>query len=180
MNLDERVAYIKGNPIRNSSQMSTAIVTKPIDEEWDKNIRNRPWYHTSPESAYEQKGQFQLRNILLTFGGSEVCMPFKDPDIEEILSRGQLWYGDRTKKVRGEPCHCHYNSARQWNRNPEEIVLCTGYALSEDGMWRQHSWCVEPRKQKSRIIETTVERVAYFGYAMTIAEAEKFYENICY
>ena len=152
MNLDERVAYIKGNPIRNNSQMPTAIVTKPIDEEWDKNIRNMHWYHTSPESAYEQKGQFQLRNILLTFGGSEVCMPFKDHDIEEILNRGQLWYGDRTKKVRGEPCHCHSNSAYQWHRNPDEIVLCTGYALSSDGMWRQHSWCVEPRKQKRRTI----------------------------
>ena len=43
-----------------------------------------------------------------------------------------------------------------------------------------YSWLVELRPRKNRIIETTVPRVAYFGYAMTNAEAERFYENTYY
>lgn len=177
MNLDERVAYIKGTPIRNNTQMPNRLVSNPIDKDWDKNIQKMFWYHSTPVEAFSQPELYELRNHLLTLGGSEVCMPWKDPDVKQIIERGQLWYGDRLRMTSGEPCQCHANSAYHWHRNPDKLVLCTGYALSEDGMWRQHSWCVEPRVRKSRIVETTVERIAYFGFAMTEEEADDFYEQ---
>jgi len=43
----------------------------------------------------------------------------------------------------------------------------TGYALSEDGLWRLHSWGVD---HKGMLIETTVLRVMYIGLTK--------YENI--
>ena len=42
------------------------------------------------------------------------------------------------------------------------IGVGTGYALSDDGLWRSHSWVLT----KKRIIETTVSRVKYLGLAL--------------
>ena len=54
----------------------------------------------------------------------------------------------------------------------------TGYALSDDGMWRQHSWCIcdagEEYIEDSIIIETTEKRLAYFGFIMDEEESEEF------
>ena len=172
--LDEIVAYHKGNPIR---MATTKIATKKPDAEWDQNMKKMFWYHNTPITAFEQKELFDLRERLLQFGGYETCLPRVDTDVEDILNRGQLWFGDRIKMRKGAPCGCHRNSALLWSKNPANYVLCTGYALSKDGLWRQHSWLVEPRKRKSRIIETTVERVAYFGFAMTRIEALHFCAN---
>jgi hypothetical protein len=176
MTLDETVAYIKANPIRIPSQLPNPIVTRPIDKDWDNCIKDRYWYHTTTREMFIQENLYDLRTLLLSFGGSEVCLPVKDRDADNILKRGQLWYGDRVYKTLGKPSQCHANSANCWYNNQENIVLCTGYALSEDGMWRQHTWCVEPRVRKSRVIETTVKRVAYFGFAMTKEEALEFYD----
>lgn len=40
----------------------------------------------------------------------------------------------------------------------------TGYALSPDGLWRQHSWAYGDNLM---IYETTVERVMYFGVELS-------------
>lgn len=50
--------------------------------------------------------------------------------------------------------------------------LLTGYALSDDGYWRQHSsWCLSPAR---RLIETTVRREHYFGFRLSEDEAFAF------
>ena len=46
----------------------------------------------------------------------------------------------------------------------------TGYALSESGIWHQHSWLMN----KDKIIETTVNRSKYFGYILSPLESEIF------
>jgi len=100
-----------------------------------------------------------------------------DFDLHNIIRRGQLWFGDRFILKRERDCACHANSARYWESHREDTVLCTGYALSEDGIWRQHTWLVHIRPRKNRIIETTVPRIAYFGFALTNEEAEIFAWN---
>jgi hypothetical protein len=77
--------------------------------------------------------------------------------------------------MKGRPSQCHFNSCRCWEANQDKAVLCTGYALSEDGMWRCHSWLVELRPRRNKIVETTVPRVAYFGFGMTTDESWDFY-----
>jgi hypothetical protein len=180
--LDKNVAYQKGNPIRLPSEKPKEIPMNPsFDPDWERNIKDMWWYHKNNAEPVLAKGilfdkrLFELREKLLSFGGSEVCLPVTEDDLEEILNRGQLWYGDRIHMMKGRPNQCHRNSAYCWNANKEKAVLCTGYALSEDRMWRQHSWLVELRPRKNKIVETTVERVAYFGFAMTEEEANQFY-----
>ena len=56
--------------------------------------------------------------------------------------------------------------------------VCTGYALSDDGMWRQHSWCIDKRPRTTKIIETTEPRVLYFGYVLNDEETKRFIRRL--
>jgi hypothetical protein len=124
------------------------------------------------------KTNLPLRDKLLSLGGKQVAMVDIEQDIDDILERGQLWYGDRIKMMKGYPSQCHSNSAELWekykNNSNFKIHIATGYGLSDDGLWRQHSWCVLVKPRKNRIIETTVERIAYFGFVLTKEESEVF------
>lgn len=171
-------AYIKMHPIQSPEHMRGTIPTKPFDKDWEERISDCWWYHKNNKAFGVNSDMFVLRNKLLSFGGFECCMPVFEPDLQNILQYGQLWYGDRIDIIHGEHNQCHSNSAKHWHRHKDKTVLCTGYALSEDGMWRQHSWLVRLKPMKNRIIETTVPRVAYFGFAMTEKQAQKFYEEI--
>lgn len=184
--LDQQIAYLLRNPITKPEQMPRPLVTEPIDAEWQKWIDNQWWSSKNktaadvipnpfPWAPKRVEEMFELRSLLLNFGGSEVCMPGYDEDTRRIIERGQLWYGDRIHMMKGQPSQCHRNSSYCWEANQNKAVLCTGYALSEDGVWRCHSWLVELRPRRNRIVETTVPRVAYFGFGMTTEEAWDFY-----
>lgn len=114
----------------------------------------------------------ELHDKLLSFGGVRTCLPVTEDDLTNILERGQLWIGKIVTMMPGMPSQCHRNSSACWDVNRNRTILCTGYALSDDGLWRQHSWLVDFRHQQ--IVETTVPMVAYFGFAMTKEEAEDF------
>lgn len=184
--IDNKISYIIGNPILKPNDMPVFIETGEFDKKWENNIKDMWWYHkntTPPVCATHIKfdeRMFDLREKLLSFAGREVCMPISDCDINDILSYGQIWYGDRTLMRIGQPSQCHRNSAYLWNKNKDKYVLCTGYALTKDWMWRQHSWLIEPRKRKPRVIETTVPRILYFGFGMTNEQAQEFFEQNYY
>ncbi len=116
----------------------------------------------------------KLRDCLLEIGGEVVLLPMIEHDIDAILDRGRLMRPKNLKMMVGEPCGCHSNSAELWHKNPDQLRICTGYALTtRDGLWRQHSWCWD--KQGQRVIETTTRRQLYYGVRFRKAEAEKFY-----
>lgn len=180
--LDASAAYVKGKPIRTVQELGEKIVTTPMSETWKNGIKEKHWYHendsTNEYLLHDSKNghrMLELRDLLLSFGGEEVCLPVYEQDLVNIIERGQLWRGDRITMMRGRPSQCHRNSAYCWDANKTRAVLCTGYGLSEDGLWRQHSWCIHIKPRKNRVVETTVERVAYFGFAMTTEEATEFY-----
>jgi hypothetical protein len=50
-------------------------------------------------------------------------------------------------------------------------AIVTGWALSEDGIWRQHSWGID---WKGRLVETTLPRTRYFGVYMVRETANEF------
>jgi hypothetical protein len=113
----------------------------------------------------------RLREKLLSFGGEEV-VPVKEEDLDKILNRGILLNSPIIKLISGRPCGCHENSANYWDLHQRTSELMTGWALSEDGLWRQHSWV---RIIKSgRVVETTTRRSMYFGFVMTQDEADEF------
>jgi len=92
----------------------------------------------------------KLEQRLLSMGGVMV-VPRQEPDQDKILSRGRLWNGDNVRFIRGHPNTCHGNVAMLWWRNPMRYRIATGWALSDDGLWRQHSWIIE----RGNVVETT-------------------------
>lgn len=137
------------------------IKTNPPAQDW----LARAIEHTRGHGPHQE-----LKSILLDIGGWAACVPRIEPDIENIMSRGRRFPG-KSISMKGEPSRCHSNSAFCWDENRGECRICTGYALTRDGMWRQHSWC---RTNSGIIVETTVKRVQYFGYIMTEHECERF------
>jgi hypothetical protein len=68
---------------------------------------------------------------------------------------------------------CHQNIAAIWKfQRPRIVSIATGYALSEDGLWRQHSWGI----LREGLLETTAERRRYFGILLSGSEADHFAE----
>ena len=59
----------------------------------------------------------------------------------------------------GEAGECHEN-AHKLMYSDNAALVGTGWALSEDGLWRQHSWA---HRVDGTLLETTEARIAYFG-----------------
>lgn len=172
------------NPVMQPAQMSRPVFCRPMScdwLEWQKSIWWSTKYEGNPtndrEAAQMQK-MYLLREKLLSFGGEQACMQLFEPDLEKIMNRGQFFYGEHARKRKGRPNRCHQNAAVLWNANKESYKICTGYALSEDGLWRQHTWVVEPLKRSWRIWETTEKRVAYFGVILNKEECEQFFKDV--
>lgn len=120
-------------------------------------------------------------NKILSIGGYYVQEhPLFDKSdklfFKAMKERGRLWSGKSLLMV-GRPSQCHKNSCDLWfaNKDRDNCRICTGFALSEDGLWRIHSWVVNIRDDGNmQIVETTVKRLAYFGYIMSTEECETF------
>lgn len=80
------------------------------------------------------------------------------PSLPYLGTHGRLWTG-RVVRRRGRPCDCHRNAAALWFAG-RAGGIGTGYALSDDGLWREHSWGLG---LAGELIETTEPRTAYFG-----------------
>lgn len=111
----------------------------------------------------------QLESVLLGYGGRHlVCLP--DAQMQRLIDEGIVMRG-RALMRRGKPSSCHENVAWMWGNNHRDYRIATGYALSDDGLWRQHSWLIN---SDGRIVETTEKRVLYYGYMLSIDEAARF------
>lgn len=183
--LNEALAYIKGQPITTKEQMlpDKVIECTPMDEEWKALIKERQWWATEYDKdklasylpTYPRiLDLLNFRDFLLTLGGEEACLDLREPDFENICQRGQVWYGDKVNRMRGDRSQCHANSVNLWEQNQDQLRIATGYALSDDGMWRQHTWLIYQRPRQNQVIETTEPRQLYFGFVMTFEECEEF------
>lgn len=156
------------------------IITDPMDSEWKERLKLQWWatnYLGDTSKLVEEIPDYlkimQMRDRLLKIGGEEVCIPFYEEDIELILQYGQLWT-QTPKMMRGELGQCHYNSKCLWKENKKNTLIATGYALSKDGMWRQHSWIIHIKPRSNQIVETTIPRVAYYGFVMNYDMCQEF------
>ncbi len=119
----------------------------------------------------------RLHEGLLRVGGQHAVLPIIEEDIRDILGKWRVWARPKTLLRVGERSRCHQNSGNLWDVNRRILKLCTGYALSDDGCWRPHSWCWWPSRQA--IVETTERRLAYVGFCMTKDQAERFWNDNC-
>ena len=148
------------------------VAWRPMPDNWKERCRsNSFWFQDTVAEAKKMfpgmdEHMFELKARLLDFAGEAVCLPGYEEDLENILEYGQFWLGYNAERIPGEPCQCHENSALLWRENRDITNICTGYALSEDGMWRQHSWLIHRKPRSNKIVETTRPRVLYYGFAM--------------
>jgi len=111
----------------------------------------------------EHRAPEPLEKILLELGGEKVCCPFgREPNLDELLAKGQPFRPNRIRKSRGRRNRCHLNAVIHYLCNQHfgdgDMSLCTGYARKE-GIWRQHSWLWNGQD----IVETTVKNEIYWG-----------------
>ena len=106
-----------------------------------------------------------LQNHLSKEIKGTILVPFglDTSEIKHHLEKGEF-LGETSKIRKMAASQCHSNSYYLFNENKNKFYLYTGVALSEDGVWRPHSWCVD--KDTEEIIETTESRIAYFGSKM--------------
>jgi hypothetical protein len=109
--------------------------------------------------------------VVLEHGGQHVVPPRK-PDIliEMFTTQATLIDSSVIERRPGEVSDCHRNAAGLWVLG-DCPAIGTGYALSEDGLWREHSWGI---RDDGTVIETTVQRTAYFGVIFRDADARWF------
>jgi hypothetical protein len=126
------------------------------------------------QKAVAEQPEFEhLKLLLLRFGGDFIVAPNKlDQDVPRLLESGFLMNGPITLKKMNSSM-CHQNIAAIWKfQRPGIVSIATGYALSEDGLWRQHSWGV----LQEGLLETTEGRTRYFGVLLGSSEADHFAE----
>jgi hypothetical protein len=117
------------------------------------------------EVSRQQPEILMLRAKLLGIGGAEIVALPLTMGIDPLVPLLEIWGQVMERPVtyrRMEPSQCQLNVARLWEERKKGsrlIGVGTGYALSDDGLWRGHSWGLTKRG----IMETTVSRVKYFG-----------------
>jgi hypothetical protein len=153
----------------------------PPDATWEKLSDAYTW---GPLSLHPQQDKsirdtvsvplVPLEQKLLVHGGTRMVYRY-EPDLAALLKRGEAFDGP-VEVVSGESRSCHSNAAQLWSENKDVLVIVTGYALSDDGLWRQHSWLMRKplTAGQHQIIETTIKRVKYFGFILNDTEAETF------
>lgn len=115
-----------------------------------------------------------LKEKLLSLVGKSVKLPSIEEDLDDILNKGIFLNNNNNCVYRkGRPSQCHANSFDLFEHvNGDDFRIMTGYALSDDGVWHQHSWCYDLKEKL--IYETTEKRISYFGFIMSLEECDQF------
>ena len=123
------------------------------DIEWAK------WAHAKTDKALETMPELKpLQDKLLSLGGDWVALQ-PECNLEDLLNKGQLFKGKIIFKPMA-PCKCH--SAQLWDKHSKTYRIATGWALSSDGIWREHTWLLKGKA----VIETTEPRTSYYGIVL--------------
>ena len=123
-----------------------------------------------------KKSVKELCSHLIKIGGKVVVVEFHESSdfCKALVKFGEITPNDNLEIFTGEDRECHANSAMLWSQNREDYLLVTGFALSEDGVWRRHSWL---KANDGKLIETTIKREQYFGITLEEEGAEAFLQD---
>jgi hypothetical protein len=126
------------------------MITSYPDKNQVKWITSRPWF----------KGIHYKVNVVLQSlvpNTHIVGMPFEHMDLNNLCEKGRV-FNNTVICNPMETSGCHDNCEILLKQGFIDVI-CVGYALSSDGLWRFHSW----GKKGNVIIETTTNRIMYFG-----------------
>src|ERR1019366_3045154 len=123
------------------------------------------------EAAEQQPELEVLRRLLLGLGGVHlVAPPSPDAALPLLIDAGFVMAGPVMRRTMKKG-QCHSNVAEIWAGKQHGLVgIGSGYSLSDDGLWREHSWGL----RREGVLETTVSRVKYFGVLLQHADADSF------
>ena len=154
-----------------------------MDSQWKEKLSKMVDDNISCMTEDEMVGHKELVRRLLAIGGDGVALRYEE-DLDQILEKSVVSKGSKARIMKGRPCNCHQNSANLWynnKNNEQEVRIATGWALSRDGCWRQHSWAVQLLVNWDvsgyQILETTVRRMVYYGFTLSKEQCETFYWN---
>jgi len=119
----------------------------------------------------------KLANQLLEMEGDSVVIHDDEtPTFRAwIAGEGTDQTRETIKVVPCQPNECHRNCATLWKLSPDAVSIVTGYCLSSDGMWREHTWLIDALDD---IVETTLPRTRYFGIRLSPETAKEFCDLI--
>ncbi len=104
-----------------------------------------------------------LEKRIVEHGGEAVVVPPWPCDaLPMLLDGGDVMSGPIQLQM-GQRSACHDNVNKRWAQGRIHAIG-TGFGLSDDGLWREHSWGV---RKNGTIVETTEERIAYYGVKLT-------------
>jgi hypothetical protein len=112
----------------------------------------------------------ELEKRLFGIGGDRVAFR-PEPDLATLLAHGNAYRPDR-RVFESMSNSCHENASELWVRDYPDTDIVTGWALSDDGSWRQHTWGFRP--EGDTWVETTDPRISGYGIALVGQEALQF------
>jgi hypothetical protein len=117
------------------------------------------------ESILVDERYIILEKKLLKLGGEKlVYMPC--PLLDDIIQHGALFDFERRRPLKGVVGRCHDNALKLVLRFPKKYQMMTGFALTDDGLWRCHSWCINDKT----VVETTAKRIKYYGIVLDASQ----------
>ncbi len=167
-------------PVRMGDRVSGRIDHEEPSAAWKSRLAGA-WWSTAKRGNVDRTVSRQIYGLgrgLLAFGGAETCLPREDAALDLIISRGQLWSG-ADAVFRQSPCRQSPAAASRdlWLTSlpasdtnaaaPRSIVIpVVGYALHDDGIWRQHAWCIDAAPDAHGVVVDSVGgHLLYFGAA---------------
>lgn len=131
----------------------STVKLKKVDEDRKKFLCSRPWWTTEHSKLQKYISSFvegshivanhsdekEVKNILK--GGGMLTVPDEDEVLMNMMRKSDCHNNALELLAKGKITECH-----------------SGFSLSNDGLWRHHSWGVD---KNNRIVETTEIRLAY-------------------
>lgn len=122
-----------------------------VDPEQAQWLSNRPWW-----TRQHTKLNNKLRAL---YPDTHLVAPDYKVNIPKLLRFGFFQDGSKSELQPMDDGRCHDNVKLCYTLGLVDRVV-TGFALSEDGLWRAHSWGLGSAGQP---IETTEPRILYYG-----------------
>lgn len=137
-----------------------------LKAQYDQRLEAQDATHPGYSAAFNSFGRLLLVN------GGDLVVPPNEPDIliGPVSEMGVVRSVEALEVRPMSASDCHFNAASLW-RAGEVPSVGTGYAMSDDQLWREHSWGVTG---DGAIVETIAPRSIYFGFVFEGEDAGWF------